>query len=84
MPACFWVGLVIIVLFSILIILAHGARNPQGSQTTAQWLVPSECEQCGNEIRRNYYTWTIDGREKVVCPECNKSLRRKASKGATR
>lgn len=41
------------------------------------------CGVCGNTIKKSSYTWTIDGKEKRVCPKCNQTLESRQSKSAT-
>ena len=53
----------------------------------ALWLyfqIPARCDQCGNELKRNSYVWEFDGKKKRVCPECNRTYRRRNSSAANR
>ncbi len=43
---------------------------------------PKGCQVCGNQIKRDSYTWKIDGKSKRVCPKCNQLLERRQSKKA--
>ncbi len=43
---------------------------------------PSQCQVCGNPIRRNAYKWKLQGKTTWVCGNCNRSLERKASQAA--
>jgi len=38
------------------------------------------CDLCGNILRRAVYTWTIDGRDRRLCPTCSTRYERKVSK----
>lgn len=40
---------------------------------------PSRCDVCGGSIKRNYYSWTIDGQSRTVCPTCNRTMERRKS-----
>lgn len=44
---------------------------------------PKSCHVCGNQIKRDSYTWQIEGKSKRVCPKCNQALERRKSKQAT-
>jgi hypothetical protein len=47
-------------------------------------LNPSRCTVCGNQLKRKYHTWKIDGRTHRLCPHCNSSMERHQSKAAMR
>jgi len=40
---------------------------------------PRRCDVCGIFFKRNYYTWTIEGRKQHLCPNCNNKMSRKIS-----
>ncbi len=47
----------------------------------ANW--QKDCQICGNPIKRDSYTWTMDdGQKKRVCPKCNQTLERRQSREA--
>lgn len=43
---------------------------------------PSHCDICGNDIKRSYHRWTVNGKKVVACPNCNRRLESKSSKDA--
>jgi hypothetical protein len=62
-------GIAILVLFVIVMWSISAFRN-------------SSCSLCGTELKRKVYFWKIDNKKHRVCPNCNRSLERKASKTA--
>jgi len=55
--------IVVIIILAVLVLSAH-------SRT---------CEICGVQLKRVLYRWEIDGKRKVVCPNCNRTLERRQS-----
>jgi hypothetical protein len=45
-------------------------------------LKSSTCDLCSTLLKRNVYTWKIDGKKKRICPNCNRELERRKSKEA--
>lgn len=43
---------------------------------------PTTCSVCGQALKRNSYTWTIEGKKQVLCPKCNSRMENKVSKEA--
>lgn len=43
---------------------------------------PKSCQVCGNQIKRDSYTWQIQGKSKRVCAKCNQVLEWRQSKQA--
>ncbi|CCP03748.1 hypothetical protein BN439_2702 [Erwinia amylovora Ea644] len=42
-------------------------------------LKPRRCDICGILFKRNYHTWTIEGRKQYLCPNCNSKMSRRLS-----
>jgi hypothetical protein len=42
------------------------------------------CTICGNQLKRKYYTWKLDGKRHRLCPHCNSSVERHQSTAAMR
>lgn len=40
---------------------------------------PKNCDICDLQFKRVYYTWTIQGEKKHLCPNCNSKMGRKVS-----
>jgi hypothetical protein len=40
----------------------------------------SNCDVCGAELKRNRYTYEINGAPATLCPNCNRAMERKTSK----
>lgn len=40
---------------------------------------PTSCDVCSTDIKRKYYTWTIDGKKQHLCPNCNSKMNRRQS-----
>lgn len=40
------------------------------------------CQICGNVLNKTRYTWKIDGKRRIACPHCNRSLEREKSRSA--
>ena len=43
---------------------------------------PQNCQVCDNKLKRMYYRWKIEGKNKYICPKCNNALERKRSNAA--
>jgi len=43
---------------------------------------PSRCAICGLTIKKKYYTWEINGKNRKICPKCNNQMEHKVSKEA--
>lgn len=48
------------------------------------FMPPSTCDLCSTSIKRVWYRWTVKGKKRRVCPNCNRKLERRASRDATR
>lgn len=40
---------------------------------------PSRCDICRTPFKRNYHTWTIEGKKQHLCPNCNSKMNRRQS-----
>jgi hypothetical protein len=45
---------------------------------------PRRCDLCGNLIKRVWYTWRLNGRDRAVCPYCSRRMEQQKSREATR
>lgn len=45
------------------------------------WFVTmkTNCDVCGNALKRKTHYWTIEGKEMALCPYCNQKLSRQKS-----
>ncbi|GEM_PF-2421592 len=50
----------------------------------AKFAEPSNCQICGNVLKRNKYVWNLGRKKKVVCSHCNRRLESEQSRDAFR
>jgi hypothetical protein len=41
---------------------------------------PKRCSVCDAQINQVHHNWTIDGEQRLLCPNCNAQMKRKVSK----
>jgi hypothetical protein len=61
-----WI-IVIIVIFSVIVGISNRQRY---------------CDVCGLPLKRSYYTWTLEGKNEKLCPNCNARMEKKVSRDA--
>lgn len=45
-------------------------------------MVPGSCYVCEIDLKKKSYTWELDGKNRKVCPNCNRKLENKKSSKA--